>query len=102
MRMFTRRRTFLSFVLALAVMFGLLAPTAFAAPAAVPPSQGDEPNVGRSDDLKHPLGEKQRALRQKALAARLQGRALGRVHEVAKGQFVELDREDVDKIFVVI
>jgi immune inhibitor A len=100
--MFTRRRTFLSFALALAVMFGLLAPTAFAAPAPPPPGQLDEPAVGHSDNLKHPLGERRRQLRQQGLAARLQGIAKGKVYEVSKGKYVELDREDTDKIFVVI
>jgi immune inhibitor A len=79
-----------------------LAPAAFAAPAAVPPARGDSDSTGRSDNLKHPLGERQLALRQKGLQARLQGLATGKVHQVAKGKYVELAREDTDKIFVVI
>jgi immune inhibitor A len=100
--MFTHRGTRLSFLLVLAVIFGMLAPAAFAAPAAKPRFQGDKDHPGISDNLKHPLGEKQRALRQKGLEAKLKGIAKGKVHEVAKGQFAELARENVDKIFVVI
>ena len=58
-----------------------------------------------NDDLKHPLGEKRRALRQQALQAKLTGsassRASGRVREVAKGQYVELERTGEDLIWTV-
>jgi immune inhibitor A len=97
-----RRRIRLSLLLALTLVLSLLAPAAFAAPAAMPPAKTDKDNTGISDDLKHPLGEKRRALRQLGLQARLQGIAQGKVHEVAKGKYVELAREDTDKIFVVI
>jgi immune inhibitor A len=100
--MFISRRTRLSFLLVFAVILSLIAPTAFAAPMAIPPAKGDKDNNGKSDDLKHPLGEKQRALLQQGLQAKLKGQAAGKVHEVAKGQFVELAREKTDKIFVVI
>jgi immune inhibitor A len=56
----------------------------------------------QSDDLKHPLGEQRRALRQQALEARLHGKAYGRVHEVARGQFVELERQGEDSIWTVL
>jgi immune inhibitor A len=54
------------------------------------------------DDIPHPLGEEQRALREKALQDKLAGKAVGKVHEVAKGQFVELELAKTDKIFVVL
>jgi immune inhibitor A len=56
----------------------------------------------KSDDLPHPLGQKLRALRQQGLQAKLQGKARGRVHEVAKGQYVELERMGEDSIFTIL
>jgi len=54
-----------------------------------------------SDSLKHPLGEKQNALKEKAMEAQLLGKASGKVHEVAKGQYVELERVGEDLIWTV-
>ncbi|NAZ88009.1 immune inhibitor A domain-containing protein [Kineococcus indalonis] len=83
------------------------APSAPAAPAS--PAQGAAPGVqgtGRAHDLPDPLGDKQRALRQAGLEKVLRGEATprgdGGVVEVAKGQFVELAREDTDQIFTVL
>jgi len=56
---------------------------------------------GRGDDLPHPLGDRQRALRQQALEQKLRGKAFGTVGEVARGQFVELTREGEDLIWTV-
>ena len=56
----------------------------------------------RGDNAKHPLGARQFELRQKGLQERLAGRGAGRVQEVAKGQYVELQQERSDRIFVVI
>jgi immune inhibitor A len=64
-----------------------------------PAADGD---LGKPDDLPHPLGEQQRALRQQALAAKLNGKAFGRTHEVARGQFVELERQGEDAIWTVL
>jgi immune inhibitor A len=55
-----------------------------------------------SDDIPHPLGERQRALRMRALQEKLAGRTTGRVHQLAGGQFVELELERKDKVFVVL
>jgi immune inhibitor A len=97
-----RRRIRLGLLLALTVVLSLLAPAAFAAPAALPPAKTDKDQTGKSDNLKHPLGERQRALRQLGLQAKLQGVATGKVHQVGKGKYIELERESTDKIFVVI
>ncbi|MEO7910299.1 MAG: immune inhibitor A domain-containing protein [Roseiflexaceae bacterium] len=97
-----RRNIRLSGLLALIVALSLLVPAAFAAPAARPSVKGDKDNITFSDDLKHPLGERQRMLRQLGLQAKLRGTATGKVHEVGKGKYVELERESTDKIFVVI
>jgi immune inhibitor A len=57
---------------------------------------------GHGDDRRHPLGDKQRALRQRALQQKAKGQALGKVHQVARGQYVELAREGEDLIWTVL
>ena len=75
------------------------------ASAARPESRG-EPGANRSDNLKHPLGEKQNALRQKGQEKVLAGKAVGKgpnkVVEVAKGQYVELAQTGEDLIWSVL
>jgi immune inhibitor A len=56
----------------------------------------------KSDDLPHPLGKMRRSLRQRALLEVIRGNAYGRTHEVARGQFVELERLGEDSIWTVI
>jgi immune inhibitor A len=65
-------------------------------------SKADE-RKGGDHNLSHPLREKQDKLREKALERRLRGddRARGKVAKVGKN-YVELAREDSDRIFVVI
>ena len=48
------------------------------------------------------LDESQQALKMKALEAQLNGKAYGKTHEVAKGQFVELEREGQDPVWTVL
>jgi immune inhibitor A len=85
-----------------------LALLVFAMPAAAVPDQGKRANddgaAGKSTkhDFRHPIAEKQNALLQQALQAKLAGKAKGKVHEVAKGQYVELAREGTDKVFAII
>ena len=55
-----------------------------------------------SDNPGSVYSEKQAALKQQALESKLNGKTNGNVHEVAKGQFVELALEDTDKVFVII
>lgn len=70
------------------------------------PGQGDDrANIEKNyqpDDLPHPLGEKQKALRQQALQAKINGKANGRTHQVARGQYVELERIGEDRIWSVL
>lgn len=56
----------------------------------------------KDHDLAHPLGKQRRALRQEAMEAKAQGKAHGKTHEVARGQFVELEREGEDLIWTVL
>ena len=57
---------------------------------------------GNGDDFKAPLSAERFELRQEALKQKLAGKQVGNVHEVAKGQFVELGLEKTDHIFVVL
>ena len=70
---------------------------------AVDPMIAATPVAGaRGDDYRHPKGDQKRLLRQKGLQAKLQGKAAGKVHQVAKGQYVELEREGEDLIWTVL
>jgi immune inhibitor A len=75
-------------------------------PAAIAAPDHEKAQQGRSDDLPHPLAQKQRALRAKGLEMMLKGKATptgkNKVVQVAKGQYVELARERTEKVFVVI
>jgi immune inhibitor A len=68
-------------------------------------ASGTDPASFRgTDNLSHPLGEKQQALRQVALEKVAKGEipAGTKVGKVAKGQYVELAREGEDSIFTVL
>jgi len=54
------------------------------------------------DDRQDPLTQTQRGLRQKALQASLKGKAFGKTHEVARGQYVELARQGEDPVWTVL
>jgi immune inhibitor A len=73
---------------------------------AAPPPQDPDAGPARAHDLPHPLGDKQRELREQALEEVLRGDATPRgdneVVEVAKGQYVELAQEDSDAIWTVL
>ena len=55
-----------------------------------------------TDNPSHPLGERQNKLKLKGLEAKLKGQTSGPVKEVAKGQFVELERLGEDSIWTII
>ncbi|MGD8841382.1 MAG: immune inhibitor A [Gammaproteobacteria bacterium] len=56
-----------------------------------------------TDNPGHPLGDAQKALRLKALISKFHGKGpAGPVAEVARGQFVELEREGEDSIWTVL
>ena len=56
----------------------------------------------KNDNLPHPLGQLQAELRQKGLEEKLHGKTRGNTHEVARGQFVELERTGEDSIWTVL
>lgn len=98
--MLRRRPAILGLVFSLAIVASLLAPTAFAAPRV--PITGESDNQGRGDNLKGPLSVRQNNLRQAALQARIKGQADGNVVRLGQGKYIELAREQTDKVFVII
>ncbi len=76
--------------------------TLIAIPAQASSSQGEPDLAGRIDNKPDPLTTAQLALREKGLEAKLNGKAKGKVHEVAKGQYVELAREGEGAIWTVL
>jgi immune inhibitor A len=67
-------------------------------------SASDPGDVTGTDNLSHPLGEKQNALRQVALEKVAKGEIPKgtKVGQVAKGQYVELAREGEDSILTIL
>ena len=102
-----RAWTLRAFPLALAALVAG-APAAWAqqAPPADPPAlltvAPGRDAASRHDDRAHPKGDAQRALKQRALEARLAGKSSGKTHRVANGQYVELEREGEDSIWTVV
>jgi immune inhibitor A len=87
----------------LVLIVSMLPASVLAASGAASGVADEVPNVGaNSDNPHHPLGDQQAALKAIGLQARLNGKAKGKVHEVAKGQFVELAREGEDSIWTVV
>jgi immune inhibitor A len=86
----------------LVMLLVAFAPVAGAAPAGSS-SVGDDPELTpKKDNLPDPLTTMQWDLKQKALDAKLNGKAYGRVHEVARGQYVELAREGQGMVWTVL
>src|SRR5574341_2555238 len=80
-------------VLILALLALWIVPVVSAAPKAVDGRTDDPDFVRKPDNLPDPLTTQQLALKAKALEAKLNGKANGPTHEVARGQYVELERE---------
>ena len=63
----------------------------------------DEPGLApHQDDMPDEMSQEQRDLRAQALDEKLHGQAVGKVHEVAKGQYVELEREGEGAVWTVL
>jgi len=98
------RRRAISLIAAASLLIGGFAASA---PAnAAPPSDTKPNKAGKnvSDNMRPPQAVKQDALRQKALEKKLKGdkSAQGKVAKVGPGQFVELEREGTDRVFVIL
>ncbi len=66
------------------------------------PGQGEPAQAGRTDNLPDPLTDRQLELRGQALDAKLNGKAYGKIQQVARGQYVELAREGEGSIWTVL
>ena len=89
-------------VLALAVGVGIS--VAAGPPASATASLGEPASAGVSDNLETPLAKEQAARRAKALELLAKGKIPEgtKVAQIGKGRYVQLAREDTDKIFVVL
>jgi len=74
----------------------------FAGAAPAIPDELNPEFVAHTDNPSHPLGDAQKALQAKGFAAKLNGKTKGPVAEVARGQFVELERQGEDSIWTVL
>ena len=96
-------RRLLVVVTTLTMLLSLIAGTAFAANPKSPPAMLDAMPV---DDMPHPLGAEQAALRAQGLQGYLSGHLdkHGRngVVQVRRGKFVELDRQGEDTIWTLL
>lgn len=92
-----------SLSLIVAMLIIAVVPMVGAAPAQAGSSAGELINLGaNTDNPSHPLGDAQNALKLQGLESKMNGKTSGPVAEVAKGQFVELERQGEDSIFTVI
>ena len=93
-------------IIAAALVAGSAIVAGAAATAAGPaPGGGDADELlyigANTDNPGHPLGDEQLELKEKGLEQKLNGKVDGPVAEVAKGQFVELERQGEDSIWTV-
>lgn len=91
-----------SITLILAMLLISLVPAVVAAPMMNSDASDDPEFVQPEDNLPDPLTTAQLELKQQALEAKLNGKAYGRTHEVARGQYVELAREGEGAIWTVM
>jgi immune inhibitor A len=89
-------------ILVLAVLLISLVPAAWAAPAAVSGASDQPDAVQKEDNRPDPLTTQQLKLKEQALEAKLNGKAYGKTAEVARGQFVELEREGEGVLWTVL
>jgi immune inhibitor A len=85
-------------------LLAVLALLALTIPAAVgaSPAQGEKDSVAQVDFRMDPLTQAQLDAKMVALDAQLNGKAYGKTHEVARGQYVELAREGEDPVWTVL
>jgi len=96
-----KAKLFRTFLILALLLFGLV-PIVSAAQTAAS-SSNDEPEfVQKEDNRPDPLTTKQLELKEQALEAKLNGKAYGKTHEVARGQYVELAREGEGTIWTLL
>jgi immune inhibitor A len=95
------KHKFFAIMIMLSILLIALVPAGIAAPSL---NEGvDDPQpVPKEDNRADPLTIQQAALKEEAVEARLNGKAYGKTHEVARGQYVELEREGEGAIWTVL
>lgn len=89
-------------VLSILILVGMLPGAALASPMASS-GIGDNPTfVQKPDNLPDPLTTIQLDLKAKALEAKLNGKAYGKIGEVARGQYVQLAREGEGTLWTLL
>ena len=98
-----RRFAFFALLLA-ALLLASIMPAFASSPVGDAPPADSPDNIPqqKEDNRPDPLTEKQKELRQVALEAKLNGKAYGKTHEVARGQYVELAREGEGAVWTVL
>src|SRR5512138_1739631 len=89
-------------VLSILILIGMLPGTAMASPVAPSGADDDPSYVQKEDNRLDPFTSKQLELKKEAQEAKLNGKAKGKVHEVARGQYVELTREGEGAVWTVL
>ena len=85
-----------------AMFLALIAPGVLAAPAGFQTTDA-EPQLNKKEDNRpDPFTTEQLQLKEQALEAKLNGKAYGKTHEVARGQFVQLEREGEGALWTVL
>ena len=91
-----KRTPFFAFLVATVLMLSFVS-------VALPQAKDNEPNLaGRVDNRAHPMKEQKQVMHEKAVEAMLNGKAHGKTHVVAKGQYVELAREGEGPVWTVL
>jgi immune inhibitor A len=96
-----KTKLFSTFVILTLLLLSIV-PAAGAAPATSSSANDDPTLAPKEDNLPDPLTTKQLELKEQALEAKLNGKAYGKTHQVARGQFVELEREGEGAIWTVL
>lgn len=89
------------FFLILVLLVIAVVPAAGASPNASG-GYGDSQSAPKEDNRPDPLTDKQAELKAQAQEAKINGKAHGITHEVARGQFVELERAGEDPIWTLL
>lgn len=89
-------------IFVVAILLVVVVSAVNAAPAVNRGINDDPSYTPKEDNRPDPLTTHQLELKQQALDAKLNGKAYGKTHEVARGQFVELDREGEDPVWTVL
>jgi len=97
------KRILISALILVSLLCTSLMPAFASAPVGNEPVDGS-PDVGYfvEDNLPDPLSTKQKELKEQAEEAKLNGKAYGKTHEVARGQYVELELTGTGMVWTVM